>query len=78
MTVEQVHEHVSAIDLDTLKPLEIDDDLGQIKILEKICEIYQKVRPILEFLSTFFIIPKKWKAVILAFMATMDQLCPQG
>lgn len=82
MTLEEVHSHVEAIDLDTLQQLEISadasDELGKFRALDKVCEIYQKVRPVFEFLSNFWLIPKKWKALIVVFMQTMDTLCPHG
>lgn len=47
-------------------------------VLGKVCDIYKKVRPFFEFLSSpaFFFIPKKWRASISTFMMVLDGLCP--
>jgi len=45
-------------------------------IAQKICGIYQKVRPFLSWASGFFLIPKKVRAVVSAFILLMDRLCP--
>lgn len=45
-------------------------------VLEKICGIYHKVRPFLDWATRFFLIPKKIKAVIVSFMQLMDTVCP--
>lgn len=42
--------------------------------LGKVGEIYQKVRPFLEAVGLLFFVPKKWRSVILTFVAVMDGL----
>jgi hypothetical protein len=76
MTIAQLNRHAEAIDLDSMRSLEISAEMPASQIIGKICGIYQKVKPFLEFMSRLFFIPKKWKVVVLAFMTAMDTLCP--
>lgn len=46
-------------------------------VLEKVCGIYNRVRPILIFGGGFWLVPKKWRESIKQFTALMDTLCPQ-
>ena len=45
-------------------------------VLPNICNIYRTVRPILVVLSTFVLIPVKWREALKVFISVMDQLCP--
>jgi len=44
--------------------------------ISDICPLYKGIRAILVALSTFPLIPEKWRKVIAAFVATMDVICP--
>lgn len=44
--------------------------------LPQLCPIYKIIRPILVWLSTAVIIPKKWQDVIKALIGVLDILCP--
>ena len=45
-------------------------------VVPKICAIYQAIRPIVIALQKVPLIPKKWRAVIAAFVVLMDAFCP--
>lgn len=45
-------------------------------VLGKLCGVYHKIRPFLDWASRFFLVPKKAKAAIKAFMALNDVVCP--
>ena len=42
------------------------------------CDVYKIARPILSFLSTFFIIPGKIRQIIVSLIAVADMQCPQA
>ena len=44
---------------------------------QQFCTIYKAVRPVLEAVLLFPLIPEQWKAVIKAFIGILDTLCPQ-
>lgn len=46
-------------------------------VLGKVCEVYQKVRPILQFVGGFWLIPAKWREAVKVLMNTLDGICPQ-
>lgn len=46
-------------------------------IKEKVCPIYHMVRPILEILSNFPLIPEKFRRAVKVFISAMDVFCPQ-
>ena len=45
-------------------------------VIEKICELYHKVKPFLEIIIKIPIIPKKIRDAVKVFMDMMDKLCP--
>ena len=55
-------------------PNEVKTDPGG--VIQKICEIYHKVRPFLAAILVIPFIPKKIKDAIKMFMDMMDKLCP--
>lgn len=73
MTNEQLEDHVESLNLAEFK---VDNQAAPAVVLAKICDIYQKSRPLLDKISDFFLLPKKWKQVIRAFMAALDNICP--
>ena len=42
------------------------------------CEVYAIARPILQFLSTFFIVPAKVKSIIVSLIVVGDMQCPKA
>lgn len=78
MQIEQLEQHVEDLNLDEIKSSSdaamATNDPSQ--ILPKICEIYWKVRPILEHVSNWFFIPKKIRDVVKTFIGVMDGVCP--
>ena len=79
LTVDQLNKHVEGINLDEM---ELPQSRAAAKatpeeIVGKICGVYQKARPILEFLANFgWIIPQKWRDIIKAFITQFDKICP--
>ena len=77
MTLSQLHAHVETLDTDGLVT---ENSLAEAKgvddIIGKVCAVYQKLRPIFEFLTIFIFIPKKIRNAILSFMMVLDGLCP--
>lgn len=55
-------------------PNDVKTDPGG--VIQKICELYHKIRPILAALLLIPFIPKKIKDAIKIFMDNMDKLCP--
>lgn len=43
-------------------------------VLKKICDIYRKIKPILQWIIKF--VPATWKAPIELFCKLMDTVCP--
>ena len=41
-----------------------------------VCGVYKKIRPVLELISNFPLIPKKIKEAVKLLMATLDTICP--
>ncbi len=80
MTLEQIESHIKSANLEQYdKPqargvTAAQQDLtGQ---LQKICGIYKGIRPILQVISNFPIIPASIKNAIKTFMKVMDSICP--
>lgn len=48
------------------------------KVIEKVCGVYNIVRPFVKWASTFFLIPAKWKRILKEFITLLDGLCPQA
>jgi hypothetical protein len=45
-------------------------------VIGQICPIYKAVRPFLQAVANFPILPPVWRAGISAFISAMDLLCP--
>ena len=85
-TFEQVDNHVEDVYVEDLERIERDLVKGSgkknvVKIspeiaIEKICEVYKAVRPILMIVSTFPLLPARWKKIVLIFVRVLDSLCP--
>lgn len=81
---EEIDRSIEALDLDSFEEggtrhftaeAAAADPRG---VLDKVCEIYKAIRPILVALSKFPLIPKKWRKALKTFIGLMDKLCPQG
>ena len=44
--------------------------------LPQLCPIYKAVRPILQAIANFPLIPQKWRDVIKTLVGILDTLCP--
>ena len=77
LTVDQLNKHVEGINIDEMQIPHARAKATPEEIMGKICVVYQKARPILEFLANFgWIIPQKWRDIIKAFIAQFDKICP--
>lgn len=47
-------------------------------VLEKVCGLYNTVRPAVNFAANFWLTPGKIKRVLHRFLDTMDGLCPSA
>lgn len=45
--------------------------------LLSVCNVYQKIRPILKFAKSLLFWKPKWQIVIDEFMAVADGICPE-
>lgn len=77
LTLKQLDEHVDNIDLNELQKKAKTAAATPEELQTKICEVYSKVRPVLDFLDSFWLVPQKWRKTISALMVTLDQVCPQ-
>lgn len=81
-TFEEIDSRINSLKLDDFQPggphhfttESVQATPGD--VLQKICAIYQGIRPILIILATFPLIPKKWRDAIKVFTDLMDNLCP--
>lgn len=79
---ELVEKHFDTMDLSSMSPggtqffTAADVKAKPVEVLDKVCGIYQKVRPFLELASDLFFVPKKWRDALDKYIALMDQICP--
>ena len=74
LTFEEVDKHVQKADLSVFK---VGKGKGAAALAApNVCPAYKTVRPILALVASLFLIPKKWRDMITAFMGVMDMLCP--
>lgn len=77
MTLEQLDEHIIHLEEEGF----LNADTASIAKASpgeaggKVCEIFKKVKPVLEIVSTLWLVPKKWRTVIATFIVSMDVLC---
>ncbi len=78
MTLEQLEAHLKKANLDQfVQPQGAKGaaiDLGA--QLQRICGIYRGIRPILQVIVNFPLIPESIKKAIRTFMSVMDGICP--
>lgn len=80
LTFDQVNEHVENLDIGEMSvTTRAAAKATPEEVVGKICGVYQKARPVLEFLANFgWIIPEKWRAVLRATIIQLDKICPQS
>lgn len=82
MTVKQVNKELKPIQSWETQPggslyfHNSDLQLRPAVVIEKVCAIYKRVRPIVLFVGGFWLVPKKWRETIQQFSTVMDTLCP--
>ena len=77
LTFEQVNKHVDSVKIDEMELPSARARATPEEIVGKVCGVYQKVRPVIEFLANFgWIIPEKWRNIMRAFIIQFDKLCP--
>ncbi len=82
ITFEQINDHINNADLSAYKDggdkyfRGADIKAAPGDVLQKVCGIYQVIRPILQGVLLIPFIPKKWKDAIRTFISLMDTLCP--
>ncbi len=81
MTFEEIDAHIKSVYLKDFQPggskhfTAADVKTSPDSVLQKICGIYRVLRPILNILSAFPLIPGAWKEAIKTFMSLMDSIC---
>lgn len=81
-TFEDINQHIESVDLTAFAtggPKAVTAAMASSNpelVLPRICSIYRTVRPILVVLSTFPLIPPRWREALTIFINVMDQLCP--
>ncbi len=79
---QDIDEHIESADLSEFAPggkKHVTASMATANpelVVPRICSIYRTVRPILVALSTFPLIPPKWREALKVFISVMDQLCP--
>lgn len=78
---EEINRQINALNLEDFQPggqhyfTGADVAAAPGDVLKKLCRIYRPIRPILDALRKFPLIPKKWRDAIGVFMDLMDKLC---
>jgi hypothetical protein len=82
LTFEQVDAHIKSANL---KEFEAggakhfkggDVKAAPADVLQKVCGIYNVVKPILSIIANLPLIPAKWKEAVKTFMNLMNTICP--
>jgi hypothetical protein len=79
---EQIDARIRELDLKRFQPggthhfTAEDVTKGPGDILKKLCELYRHIRPIIEAIANFPLIPKTWRDAIRTFMNLLDTICP--
>ena len=78
MTLEQIEAHVQEANLDqyaeTQGATRAGIDLGA--QIQRVCGVYRGVRPVLQVIVNFPLIPESIKKAVRTFMTVMDGICP--
>jgi hypothetical protein len=74
---EEIDSHINKLHIPSLKrDAAVSASLDAGSVLQRVCTIWQGVRPIVVSLSSFFFVPRKWREAMNAFTAVLDSLCP--
>ncbi len=80
MTLEQIEAHVKSANLEQFdKPQAAAAAGAQQDItsqLQKVCSVYRGVRPILQVVAGFPLLPGSIKGAVNSFMSVMNTICP--
>ena len=75
MTLEQIEAHIKSANLDQFnQPQAQTQDLAA--QLKKVCTVYKAIKPVLQVLVNFPLIPASIKNAIKTFMSVMNTICP--
>jgi len=83
MTFEQIEQHIKKTDLKQFElggkmhfnPSDVATDPGG--VLQKICSIFNKVKPVLLAIANFPLLPPWMRAPIKTFIDLMSIICPE-
>jgi hypothetical protein len=75
MTLEQIEAHIQSANLEQFNQPQAGtaDISGQLK---KVCTVYRSIRPVLNAVVNFPLIPGSIKAALKTFMTVLDPTCP--
>lgn len=75
MTLEQIETHIKSANLEQFnQPHAQAQDLGA--QLQRVCQVYRGIRPILQAVVNFPLIPGSIKNAIRSFLSVMNTICP--
>ncbi len=75
MTLEQIEAHIKSANLEQFnQPHAQAQDLSA--QLQKVCQIYKVIKPILQAVLSFPLIPSSIKNAIKTFVNVMNTICP--
>ena len=75
MTLEQIEAHIKSSNLEQFnQPQAQTQDLSA--KLKKACNVYKGIKPILQVLVAFPLIPASIKNALKTFVSVMDTICP--
>lgn len=75
MTLEQIEAHIKSANLEQFnQPHAQAQDLGA--QLQKVCKVYKAIKPILQAVVSFPLIPGSIKNAIKTFLSVMNTICP--
>ena len=78
-TYEEIEKHLAKYDLAAFSPGGAKHPgaaAGAAAAIPNVCGAYAMVKPILQAVIAFPLVPKKIKDAIKAFMAVLDAICP--
>ncbi len=80
MTLEQIEAHIKSANLEQFDKPQAKEMAGAQQDLagklKQVCGIYKGIRPILQAVVNFPLVPSSIKNALKAFMKVMDTICP--
>jgi hypothetical protein len=80
MTFEQIESHIKSANLEQYNKPQAEGMVGAQQDLagqlQKVCGIYRGIRPILQAIVNFPLVPASIRNAIKTFMSVMDTICP--